>query len=175
VHLSSTKSTAPGIVFRHPTIPDGLALWRLVGEAGTLDLNSTYAYLMVCRDFAETCIVAEEAGRIRAFVMGYQPPRRPDTVFVWQIGVAPEARQQGLGSRVLDRLLKSDACSTVRFLETNVTPSNQASRALFEGLARRLDARIEELEGFGSTLFPDPSHEPERLLRIGPFEPVTKG
>ena len=173
--MNSKESTAAATVFRHPTIPDGLALWRLVGAAGTLDLNSTYAYLMVCRDFANTCIVAEQAGRIAGFVMGYRRPQKPDTVFVWQIGVAPEARGRGLGSLVLDRLLQSDACSTVRFLETNVTPSNHASRALFEGLARRLHAPIEELEGFESSLFPDPSHEPERLLRIGPFEPRSNG
>lgn len=156
---------------RHPKIPDGLAIWRLVGEAGTLDLNSTYAYLMVCRDFSDTCIVAEQNGRIRGFVTGYRPPPKPDTVFVWQVGVASAARGQGLASRVLDALLRSDACSGVRFLETNVTPSNRASRALFGALARRLGAPIEELEGFESSLFPDPSHEPERLLRIGPFPP----
>jgi L-2,4-diaminobutyric acid acetyltransferase len=173
--VNSKESKSAATVFRHPIVPDGLALWRLVGEAGTLDLNSAYAYLVVCRDFAETCIVAEEAGRIAGFVMGYRPPRKPDTVFVWQIGVAPEARGRGLGSLVLDRLLQSDACSTVRFLETNVAPSNRASRALFEGLARRLCAPIEELEGFESSLFPDPLHEPERLLRIGPFEPRSHG
>jgi L-2,4-diaminobutyric acid acetyltransferase len=173
--MNSKESTSAATVFRHPIIPDGLALWRLVGAGGTLDLNSTYAYLMVCRDFADTCIVAERAGRIEGFVIGYRPPQRPDTVFVWQIGVAPEARRRRLGSLVLDRLLQSEACSTARFLETNVTPSNRASRALFEGLARRLGAPIRELEGFQSSLFPDPTHEPERLLRIGPFQQRSKG
>jgi len=173
--VNAKEPTATATVFRHPAIPDGLVLWRLVGQVGTLDLNSTYAYLMVCRDFADTCIVAEQAGRIAGFVIGYRPPHRPDTVFVWQIGVAPEARGHGLGSLVLDHLLQSEACSTVRFLETNVTPSNRASRALFEGLARRLCAPIEELEGFESSLFADPSHEPERLLRLGPFEAGSHG
>jgi len=172
--VNSKESTTTVAVFRHPTVPDGLAIWRLVGEAGTLDLNSTYAYLMVCRDFADTCIVAEQAGRIAGFVMGYRPPLRPDTIFVWQIGVAPEARGCGLGSLVLDRLLESEGCSSVRFLETNVTPSNGASRALFAGLAQRLRTTIQELEGFASSLFPEPSHEPERLLRIGPFEPKAR-
>lgn len=158
-------------VFRHPDVVDGLALWRLVKEVGTLDLNSTYAYLMVCRDFFDTCIVAERGGRLAGFVTGYKPPSTPDTVFVWQVGVAPDARGLGLGSRVLDRLLASNACAEARFLETNVTPSNGASRALFASLARRLNAPMQELEGFGSELFPDPTHEPERLLRIGPFVP----
>jgi L-2,4-diaminobutyric acid acetyltransferase len=130
---------------------------------------------MVCRDFADTCIVAEQAGRIAGFVMGYRPPQKPDTVFVWQIGVAPDARGKRLASLVLDHLLRSEACAAVRFLETNVTPSNHASRALFESLARRLHAPLEELEGFASSLFPERSHEPERLLRIGPFERGTDG
>jgi L-2,4-diaminobutyric acid acetyltransferase len=167
----ASNSRSEGFRLRHPMVRDGSALWRLVGDAGTLDLNSAYAYLMVCRDFADTCIVAEDAGRLAGFVIGYRPPPRPDTVFVWQIGVAPDARGLGLGGRILDALLEADACAGVRFLDTNVTPSNAASRAMFHALARRLDAGVEELEGFESTLFPDPSHEPERLLRIGPFRP----
>lgn len=170
--MANIKHSADdSIVFRQPKIPDGLALWRLIREAGTLDLNSTYAYLMVCRDFSETCIVAELAGRIVGFVTGYRPPQRQDTIFVWQIGVAPDTRGRGIASRVLDHLVASDACKDVRYLDTNVTPSNEASRALFRGFARRFDAPIDELEGFGSSLFPEPSHEPERLLRIGPFRP----
>jgi L-2,4-diaminobutyric acid acetyltransferase len=170
--MASTKdSTGDPIVFRHPEIRDGLSIWRLIQEAGTLDLNSTYAYLMVCRDFSETCIVAEHDGHVVGFVTGYRPPRKQDTVFVWQIGVAPNARGRRLASEVLDRLIASEACKGVRYLDTNVTPSNEASRALFGSLARRLNAPIEELEGFESSLFPEPSHEPERLLRIGPFRP----
>lgn len=170
----NAPSTNSDFSFRHPEVRDGLAIWRLIQEAGTLDLNSTYAYLMVCRDFSETCIVAEKNGHIMGFVTGYRPPRKPDTVFVWQIGVAPEARGRGLGSQVLDRLLGSEACASVRYLDTNVTPSNEASRAMFRSLARRLDASIEEQEGFDGSLFPSPSHEPERLLRIGPFRPTKE-
>lgn len=168
------QSMSDEIRWRHPEVHDGLSIWRLIQKAGTLDLNSTYAYLMVCRDFSKTCIVAERQGRMVGFVTGYRPPLRQDTVFVWQIGVAPEARGRGLASEALDRLLQSRACATVRYLDTNVTPSNEASRALFRGLARRLNAPIEEHEGFQRSLFPDPSHEPERLLRIGPFDPTKE-
>lgn len=164
-------SANDSVTFRNPQVADGLAIWRLIREAGTLDLNSTYAYLMICRDFSETCIVAEDEGRIVGFVTGYRPPPKQDTIFVWQIGVAPDARGRGIASRVLDHLVTSDACRGVRYLDTNVTPSNEASRALFHGFARRRNAPVEELEGFGSSLFPEPSHEPERLLRIGPFRP----
>jgi L-2,4-diaminobutyric acid acetyltransferase len=161
--------------FRHPEVRDGLALWKLVGEVGVLDHNSTYAYLMVCRDFADTCIVAETDGRLQGFVTAYRPPTRPETIFVWQIGVAPEARGRRLAVRILDQLLLSPACDEVSFLETNVTPSNQSSRKMFHEFARRLEASVAESGGFDSSLFPDPSHEPERLLRIGPFPSRKEG
>ncbi len=158
------------LVFRHPEVPDGLAIWQLIGEAGTLDQNSTYAYLTLCRDFADTCLVACRDDRLQGFVTGYIPPRHPDTIFVWQIGVAPDARGEGLAGKLLQQLLQSKACAGVRYMITNVTPSNAPSRALFQGLARRLDAPLEEDEGFPATLFPEPGHEPECLLRIGPFK-----
>lgn len=165
----SAESQRTDFHFRHPEVRDGLALWRLVGDVGVLDHNSTYAYLIVCRDFADTCIVAERAGRIEGFVTAYRPPARPECIFVWQIGVAPEARGRALAVRILDHLLRSPACDGVGFLETNVTPSNESSRRMFHKFAQQIGASVAELPGFDSSLFPDPSHEPERLLRIGPF------
>jgi L-2,4-diaminobutyric acid acetyltransferase len=166
-----------GIRFRSPTVEDGPALWQLVIDAGTLDRNSTYTYLLLCRDFRETSIVAERAEQggsqeqeLVGFVTGYRLPAQPDTLFVWQVGVAKQARGEGLASRLLDGLLCSPGCRDVRFLETTVTPSNEASRALFGSLARRLDADLVESEGFAASLFPEGGHEPEPRLRIGPFE-----
>lgn len=156
--------------FRSPTVVDGGRIWQLVIDAGTLDRNSSYAYVLLCRDFAETCIIAEHFGDLAGFVTGYRPPSRPDTLFVWQVGVAPSARGKGLASALLTKLLGSGGCQGVRFLETTVSPSNEASLALFKSLARRLDANLEELAGFGAELFPESGHEAEPLLRIGPFD-----
>lgn len=167
---------ADPIRFRAPAVEDGPEVWRLVNEVGTLDRNSSYTYLLICRDFGDTCLVAEQAGRpghLLGFVTGYRPPAHPDTVFVWQVGVSPQARGQGLASRLLDGLLRSPACREVRFLETTVTRSNEASRAMFESLARRLETELveREREGFPARLFPEAGHEAEPRLRIGPFDP----
>lgn len=137
---------------------------------GTLDRNSTYLYLLLCRDFVDTCILAERGETLAGFITGYRPPAQNDTIFVWQVGVLPEARGAGVASRMLDNLLLSDGCRGVRFMETTVTPSNTASRAMFESLARRLGAKIEESAGFEAELFSEEGHEAERRLRIGPFD-----
>src|SRR5699024_2622490 len=77
----------PNIIFRTPTVADGAGIWRIVQESGVLDLNSAYMYLLLSKDFADTCIVAERDNQLVGFATGYRPPKRPDSIFLWQIGI----------------------------------------------------------------------------------------
>jgi len=158
------------IVFRRPTVDDGEAIWRLVRATGTLAENSPYSYLMFCRSFADTCIVAEAKDQLAGAVMAYTPPQTPDVLFVWQIGVHPAYRGRGLGSRMLDELLDRPACAWITRVEATVTPSNEASMALFNRLAEHLKAPIVQQVAFPETAFPEgEAHETEMLIRIGPI------
>jgi diaminobutyrate acetyltransferase len=143
-------------------------MWALVREAGTLDANSAYLYVLLADRFRDTCALAERDGRLVALLTGFRPPRDPSTYFVWQIGVHPEARGAGLASRLIDEVLARHP--DVRFVEATVSPSNAPSLALFGALARRRGAALATLEGYGPELFPS-SHEREPLIRIGPFPP----
>lgn len=129
-----------------------------------------YAYLLVAEHFAPTSVVAELDGECVGFIAAYCPPHKDETVFVWQVGVAEAGRGRGIATRMLVDILERPACSHVRYLETTVGPSNDASAALFRGLARRLHTQVSETELFDRELFPEPeAHEPEILFRIGPF------
>ena len=87
-HLESPSEIAEGIRIDRPDVADGSALWRIAGDSGTLDLNSSYSYLLWCRDFADTSAVArDETGEPVGFVTGYVRPERPDTLLVWQVAV----------------------------------------------------------------------------------------
>jgi L-2,4-diaminobutyric acid acetyltransferase len=156
------------VILRHPTAGDAASLWRLLGRIDGLERNTSYAYLLLCSHFADTCLVAERDGGPIGLVLAYRPPTRPDEIFVWQVGVAPEARGAGLAGRLLDGLLAAPACAGVRFLTATVSPDNQASRALFAALARRRGVPLERGPGFAAALFPEP-HEDEDLVRIGPL------
>lgn len=146
-------------------------MWRLVRDVGTLDCNSVYLYILLADRFAETCAVAEADDQLVALLTGFCPPREPATYFVWQVGVDATARGRGLALRLIDHVLA--ALPEVRFLEATVSPSNTASQALFTGFARRRHAPLEIHPGYGAELFPHvftpAPHEPEPLLRIGPF------
>jgi diaminobutyrate acetyltransferase len=154
------------IVLRAPRPSDGAAMWALVREAGTLDANSAYLYVLLADRFRDTCALAERDGRVVAMLTGFRPPADPSAYFVWQIGVHPEARGAGLASRLIDAVLARHP--DVRFVEATVSPSNAPSLALFGALARRRGAPLETLEGYGPELFPT-AHEREPLLRIGPL------
>lgn len=161
------------MICRQPTLDDGAAIWRLVKDTGVLDPNSPYAYLLVAEHFGPTSVVAEIDGQLAGFVSAYCPPHKPETVFVWQVGVAEAGRGRGVATRMLFDIVKRPACRErgVRFLDTTIGPSNEASQALFRGFARKLGTQVTETELFAAEHFPDPAaHEPEILFRIGPFD-----
>ncbi|HMA99048.1 MAG TPA: diaminobutyrate acetyltransferase [Wenzhouxiangella sp.] len=159
---------AATVHFRRPRAEDGAAMWQLVSDMEMLELNSAYFYVLFAKDFADSGIVAEtEDGQLAGFIVGHYPPSRPDAVFVWQIGVAPWMRRQGLGRRMLDALLAGQP-PQVHWLEATVSPDNQPSMALFRAIARDRGVDCEEVDYLAAELFPN-AHEPERLFRIGPL------
>ncbi len=147
---------------------DGGAVWSLVNRTGVLDPNSSYAYVMLCDFFGATCVVAEEGRTLVGFVTGFVEPDAPERVFLWQVGVAPEAQRRGLGRRLLDAFVRTPGARHVDFLETTIAPTNERSQALFHSFARRHRASIERVALYPPSLFPN-AHEAEELYRIGPL------
>ncbi|TFB14663.1 diaminobutyrate acetyltransferase [Filobacillus milosensis] len=144
-------------------------MWELVNNS-TLDQNSVYKYIMMCEYFSETCVVAKEEGKVVGFITGFIPPEKQDVVFVWQVGVDSSQRGKGVASQLLKELFNRDACKDVRFLEATVTPSNEASKKLFKGFARKNNTKCDITELFTKDLFPSDEHEEEHRFRIGPID-----
>jgi L-2,4-diaminobutyric acid acetyltransferase len=154
-----------------PREEDGATIWRIARDSEVLDLNSSYSYLLWCRDFAATSVVARDAtGEPIAFVTGYIRPDRPETLVVWQVAVDHGHRGIGLAAELLDSLTARVAAEQglVR-VETTITPDNTASDRLFTSYALRHGAAVEREVLFDSGLFPEGAHLPEVLYRIGPF------
>ncbi|HLU55607.1 MAG TPA: diaminobutyrate acetyltransferase [Pseudonocardia sp.] len=155
------------ITITRPQVSDGVACWRLAEATGVLDVNSRYAYLLWCRDFAATSVVARRDDDVVGFVTGFRRPDEPSTLVVWQVGVDAAVRGRGVASAMLDTLF--DQVPDVDHLEATVTPDNTASAALFGGFAERRGAQLQRSELFGADLLGD-GHAPEFLFRIGPVD-----
>ena len=154
------------ILLRSARRSDAAAIEQLVSRSGVLDHNSCYAYLLLCTHFADSCVVAERGDAIVGFVTAYRPPGKPRSLFVWQVAVDASARGQGLGLRLLKHLVTQPTCQDIVAIQATVSPSNLASRRLFESFARHQRARCVEETGFEPADFGKDSHEAEPLLVI---------
>ncbi|RDI69446.1 diaminobutyrate acetyltransferase [Nocardia pseudobrasiliensis] len=148
-------------------------MWRIAVDSKVLDANSSYAYLLWCRDFRATSVVVEIGGDIAGFVTGYLRPQAPDVLFIWQVAVDHAYRGRGLSVAMLDHLVNNVAAQGISTLETTVSPDNEASLAMFAALARGRGARMTRQTLFEPQDFPD-GHESEDLYRIGPLKAAAQ-
>ncbi len=162
------------IVLREPRLEDGPRLWELIKASPPLDLNSPYAYLLMASHFRHGSVVAEKDDELLGAVTGYLRPDQPDTFFVWQVAVAEAGRGKGLAKAMILDILLRERFKTAQYLETTVTPSNEASRRLFHRVAETFQTECEETVGFPKELFGADQHEEEVLFRIGPLRTVSE-
>ena len=159
------------LLIRKPNSDDGWGIYELIKACPPLDVNSGYAYLLLATQFRDSCAVAtNEEGEIVGFVSGYVESNAPDTYFLWQVAVGEKARGTGLARRLVEAILTRPELSAVRHLETTITPDNQASWGLFTRLAKRWQAPLNSREYFSTNQLGG-EHDPENLVRIGPFDP----
>lgn len=169
-HGDADPEDADQLILRKPRLDDGAMISELVQSCKPLDTNSTYCYLLLSRDFAETCVVAEDRGEIVAFLSGYRPPDRRDVFFLWQIAVDVRYRKKGIAKRMLHEVLNRPSMRECRFIETTISPSNERSMRLFTSLSRELEAHCDVVVCFSESHFGHLDHEEENLFRIGPFK-----
>lgn len=159
------------LVLRHPERRDGALLHDLIAACPPLDLNSRYAYLLLCEHHACTSVVAEAGGALVGAITAYVPPQQPDTLFVWQIAVAAQMRGQKLGTSMLHFLLRHCIqAQALRWIETTISPGNLASQRLFTQFAVRHDAGCTTTTLFAASDFGESGHEAECLYKIGPWD-----
>jgi len=158
------------IELRLPNLEDGKAVHELIQRCPPLDVNSSYNYFLLCSHFRDTCVVAEENDRIVGFLSAYLMPGRPETLFVWQVAVDETARGSGLSGRMLAQVMERPFCTDVTTLETTISPSNHASRRVFQRYAEKHQAQSSEETFLEVSHFGGEAHEEERLIRIGPWK-----
>ncbi|MDD3678565.1 MAG: diaminobutyrate acetyltransferase [Dehalococcoidales bacterium] len=154
---------------RNTVKSDGPAVYLIAEKCPPLDLNSRYCYLLLCTQFDKYCLVAEEDNKIIGFVSAYPHPHHTDTLFVWQIGVDPDFHGHGIGTALLEHLIPLAIKNGLIYLETTITLSNKASRALFRKITEAYNTNCIESDYFPVSLLGG-EHKEEKLLRMGPFK-----
>lgn len=163
----SDTDTKQSISVSIPTLSDGADIWRLAKATGTLDLNASYAYLLWCRDFANTSIVAKVDDTLVGFITGYLRQEAPTTLMIWQVATHEQMRGRGIAATMLNQLFdRCEQAHGVSRLETTITADNEASIKLFTRFGQNRDMTVNREPLLTSELFPD-AHDTEYLYRIG--------
>ncbi|WP_417221890.1 diaminobutyrate acetyltransferase [Amphritea sp.] len=157
------------VILRKPGAADGDSVNTLISHIPELDSNSCYCNLLQCSHFSDTSVLAESKGEVVGFVSGYQQPKDPSVLFIWQVAIAPKARGIGLASNMLQALLARKTSVSVTHLETTITADNSASWALFNRLADDCGAPLERSLMFDRSDHFNDKHDSEFLARIGPL------
>jgi len=157
------------IIVRVPKLEDGMRVFQLIDACPPLDRNSSYCNLLQCSHFAKTSVIAESVDEIMGFISAYVLPDRPDTLFVWQVAVAKDARGLGLASRMLAHILERQHCKNITYIETTITADNGASWALFKRFAAKLSVDLQSSEWLDEQAHFAGQHDSEALVRIGPL------
>jgi len=165
----TVRSDGVAAHFRTPRAEDGPAVTALIANSPPLDSNSAYCNLLQCTHFADSCIVAENEGKIVGWISGYRLPADTSRYFLWQVAIDASARGQGLAGKMLDDLLARPNMEGVTHLITTVTRDNEASWGLFRAFARRRDAQLKETLLFDSEKHFAGKHASEWQAEIGPL------
>lgn len=157
-------------IFRQPSASDGPAITGLIAACPPLDRNSRYCNLVQCEHFADSCIVAQRGRSIIGWISGHRPPSEPQSLFIWQVAVATEARGQRLASRMLEALVARPSVRDIDYLTTTITQDNAPSWSLFRGMARVWNTQFESQALFERDSHFAGMHATEFQARIGPLD-----
>ena len=150
---------------RTPLLSDAQGMERMASECGELDVHNRYAYLLCCSLFKKTSRLAVKRGEPAGFLTALRVPEYPERLFVWQIGVRPDFRGQGVARALLNHVVLQSGPPRLQRLEATVAPSNLASMRLFEKFAASQDTALQRCPFFAASLFPD-DHEGEDRISL---------
>ena len=97
--------------------------------------------------FSDTSFVAEESGRLLAFLIGFRSQAHPHVAYIHFVGVEPSARNTGLGRRLYMEFFAkalSLGCSQVQCI---TSPVNAGSIAFHRRLGFTVVPSSTELDG----------------------------
>lgn len=153
------------ILFRKPRFREGEKIHDLIKSSPPLDLNSSYAYFILCRDFTDHSIVAEIDNKIVGYISAYIRPKKDNTLFVWQVVVSKKVRGLGIAKKMLTHIIK-DLSADVTIVETTISPSNKASQKIFTRYAKENGHPITKSPFLSEDDFSGEGHEAEELYQI---------
>jgi ribosomal protein S18 acetylase RimI-like enzyme len=97
--------------------------------------------------FRDTSFVAEEEGRVVAFLCGFRSQTHDDEAYIHFVGVDPARRGSGLGRELYERFFEAVSPRTV--VRAVTSPVNERSVAFHRALGFEVERVDEDYDGRG--------------------------
>ena len=140
------SSMLEGLSVRHPTTSDHAqvlavmdAWWNNFGGTAGSQQRAALVPRLFFQHFASTSYLAEERGRLVAFLIGFHSQSQPDTGYIHFVGVDPAARRSGVAKRLYEQFFTdtlNKGGSTIRCI---TSPGNTTSIAFHTGMGFALE------------------------------------
>jgi L-2,4-diaminobutyric acid acetyltransferase len=125
------------IAIRCPREEEFVKVHRLVCQCPPLETYGVHFYRIALRYFGSTFFVAEVDSEMVGLTWGCFYQEFPVVFFLWQIGVRPINRGQGIAQLLLRHMERQMQAFGRREIQLTVDPENAASIALFENAGFR--------------------------------------
>lgn len=102
---------------------------------------SEYVYWILSRYCGPACLVAEQDGEITGFLAAV-PSCGRGCLFIWQIAVALQERQRGIGAALLEEAKRQAGKMGLRRIEISIDRENEGCNRLLEKAAASWKGRI---------------------------------
>jgi L-2,4-diaminobutyric acid acetyltransferase len=120
------------VIIRRAREEEFLDVYRFICSCGVLETYGEHFYRIVIRYFSSTCYVAERDGEIVGLMWGFITQEDSNTFFLWQIGVDPATRGEGIGGLILEEAEEDLAARGCKRIELTIDPTNYPSQRMFE-------------------------------------------
>jgi len=118
---------------RNVSIQDAPVLRKLASLCPPLDLHTPYTYWLLTFMYNDTCFILEVDDKIAGFITSVYSK---NTLFIWQIGILPEFRRQGLSTALLKQVFtKADELGITK-INVSIAEDNQSSNGSFQAFCR---------------------------------------
>ncbi|MCQ6559404.1 GNAT family N-acetyltransferase [Paenibacillus mendelii] len=97
--------------------------------------------------FRETCLLAEEGGRMIGFVMGFMSQTNPDETYIRIVMVDPAYRGKGVGRALYEAFAERAVALERSVIRCVTAPWNKESIAFHISLGFIMEPQEQELEG----------------------------
>lgn len=105
--------------FRSPSYDDAKSIFEIAKRQCGLSANSEEFYHLAASHFFGTCVLGELKNDLYGFLLGYERPNRPGSIFVWQMLVVEGQPSREVFFKLLEQLILRHS-NTYPLLEVSV-------------------------------------------------------